>query len=99
MAEQTNISGSLFRNERKEKPNQPDFTGPGSVTPEVLKAIYEAALSDRAVFDDRGAIKVRIAGWKKESAKGTPYISLAISLEQPKQSDASASASTADSLF
>ena len=78
------INASLFKNERKEKENQPDFTGPGSITPESLKAIYEAALSDQAVFDDKGAIKVRVAGWRKESAKGVPYISLSLSLEQPR---------------
>lgn len=78
------INASIFKNERKEKDNQPDFTGPGTVTPDALKAIYEAALGDQAVFDEKGAIKVRVAGWRKESAKGTPYISLSIQLEQPR---------------
>ena len=59
------INGSLFKNDRKETDNQPDYTGPASVTPEALKALYEAAVGGKAVFDDKGAIKVRLAGWLK----------------------------------
>jgi uncharacterized protein (DUF736 family) len=93
------INASLFKNERKEQDNQPDFTGPGTVTPENLKAIYEAAVSDRAVFDDNGAIKVRVAGWRKESAKGTTYISLSIQLEQPRPDAKSAAKASSGDLF
>lgn len=93
------INASLFKNERKETSNQPDFTGPGSVTPEALKELYDAAVSGKAVFDDRGAIKIRIAGWKKESAGGKAYISLSLQLEQPRTdvpAAAPAAASTSD---
>lgn len=79
-----NLSAALFRNERKETSAQPDFTGPGSVTPDALKAWYEAAVSNDAVFDERGNIKIRVAGWKKESSGGKAYISLSISLDLPK---------------
>ena len=82
------LQAALFRNERKETDNQPDFTGPGSVSPEALKAIYETALSNDAVFDDRGNIKIRVAGWKKQSAGGKAYISLSISLDIPKPAPA-----------
>ena len=78
------LNASLFKNDRKESPNQPDFTGPGTVTPETLKAMYDAAVSNHAVFDDNGAIKIRVAGWKKESAKGVAYISLSIQLERAR---------------
>ena len=95
------INASLFKNERKESQNQPDFTGPGSVTPENLKALYEAAVGGQAVFDDNGNIKIRVAGWKKESAKGTAYISLSIQLEQPRPDAApvAAAAPAASDLF
>ena len=91
------INASLFKNERKESQNQPDFTGPGSVTPENLKALYEAAVGGQAVFDDNGNIKIRVAGWKKESAKGTAYISMAIQLEQPRPDVAPVAAASAPS--
>lgn len=78
----SNFSASLFRNERKERDNQPDFTGPGNVTPDTLKILYDAAVSGQAVFDDRGNIKLRVAGWKKTSASGKNYISLSLSLER-----------------
>ena len=79
-----NLSAALFRNERKETSAQPDFTGPGSVTPDALKAWYEAAVSNDAVFDERGNIKIRVAGWKKESSGGKAYISLSVTLDLPK---------------
>jgi hypothetical protein len=93
------INASLFKNERKDSPNQPDFTGPGSVTPDNLKALYEAALGGQAVFDDNGSIKIRVAGWKKESASGKSYISLSIQLEQPKPAASSPAVKSDDSLF
>jgi len=93
------INASLFKNDRKESPMQPDFTGPGTVTPENLKALYEAALSDQAVFDEKGAIKVRVAGWKKESAKGTPYISLSLQLERPRVAAPAPAQSASSDLF
>lgn len=93
------INASLFKNDRKESANQPDFTGPGTITPENLKAIYEAALSDQAVFDEKGAIKIRVAGWKKESAKGTAYISLSLQLERPRADAAPVAKSTGSDLF
>lgn len=93
------INASLFKNDRKESANQPDFTGPGSITPDNLKALYEAAVGGKAVFDDNGSIKIRIAGWKKESASGKSYISLSIQLEQPKPAPVAASGPSDDSLF
>jgi hypothetical protein len=90
-----NLSAALFRNERKETSAQPDFTGPGSVTPDVLKAWYEAAVSNDAVFDERGNIKIRVAGWKKESSGGKAYISLSVSLDLPKPAPAAPAAASA----
>ena len=93
------INASLFKNERKDSPNQPDFTGPGSVTPDNLKALYEAALGGQAVFDDNGSIKIRVAGWKKESASGKTYISLSIQLEQPRPEAKPAAKTSSGDLF
>jgi len=93
------INASLFKNDRKEQDNQPDFTGPGTVTPENLKAIYDAAVSDKAVFDDNGAIKVRVAGWRKESAKGLAYISLSLQLETPRPDSKPAAKGGTGDLF
>jgi hypothetical protein len=90
-----NLSAALFRNERKETSAQPDFTGPGSVTPDALKSWYEAAVSNDAVFDERGNIKIRVAGWKKESSGGKAYISLSVSLDLPKPAPAAPAAASA----
>jgi len=90
-----NLSAALFRNERKETSAQPDFTGPGSITPDALKAWYEAAVSNDAVFDERGNIKIRVAGWKKESSGGKAYISLSVSLDLPKPAPAAPTAASA----
>jgi hypothetical protein len=95
----TKINASLFKNERKETATQPDFTGPGSVTPDALKAIYDAALSGQAVFDENGSIKIRVAGWKKESSSGKSYISMSIQLDQPKPAASAPAAKSDDSLF
>jgi hypothetical protein len=79
------LQAALFRNERKQSDNQPDFTGPGSVSPEDLKRLYEMAVSGEGAFDDKGQIKIRVAGWKKQSSAGNAYISLAITPERPQQ--------------
>ncbi len=78
------INASLFKNTRKEAENQPDFTGPGSVSIENLKALYEAAVANQVALDDRGNVVVRVAGWKKSSASGNAYISLSLQLDRPK---------------
>jgi uncharacterized protein (DUF736 family) len=91
------IQAALFKNERKEQDNQPDFTGPGSVTPEALKELYEAAVGGQASFDADGRIKVRVAGWRKTSSGSKSYISLSISLDRPK-TEPSAAAKPAPAL-
>lgn len=78
------INASLFKNDRKETANQPDFTGPGSVSVENFQAIADAVKKGEVQFDDRGAIKVRVAGWKKMSNGGRPYISMSLQLDQPR---------------
>lgn len=95
------INASLFKNTRKETANQPDFTGPGSVTSENLKAIFDAVQAGDVQHDDRGAIKIRVAGWKRTSASGTSYISMSIQLDRPKPAEPATTATTIaeDDLF
>lgn len=75
------MKAALFKNERRERDNQPDFTGPGSITPEDLKSFYDAAVNGTANFDADGRIKIRVAAWRKDSSAGRPYLSLSISID------------------
>lgn len=78
------IFGSLFKNERKQTERQPDYTGPGQVSKEAFMQLADAVTSGQVVFNDRGEIQIRVAGWRKESRSGQPYISLQIQLDQPR---------------
>ena len=75
------FNSSLFKNERKERDNQPDFTGPGQITKEDFLAIYDQVMADQYNTDDEGRINVRVAGWKKQSKSGKSYISLSLSID------------------
>jgi len=75
------FNSSLFKNERKERENQPDYTGPGQITKEDFLAIYDQVMANRYNTDDEGRIKVRVAGWKKQSKTGKTYISLSLSID------------------
>lgn len=94
------FSASLFKNDRKEADKQPDFTGPGSVSKEDFMAIADAITGGKAQVNERGEIKLRVAGWKRESNAGKPYISLQLQVDdyQPKAAPAPTS-STANDLF
>ena len=72
------INASLFKNDRKQKDNQPDYTGPGSVSKEDLTAFLDAMTKNEVNFDDNGNVKVRVAGWRKQSKSGVKYYSLSI---------------------
>ena len=75
------INSSLFKNERKERDNQPDFTGPGQITKADFMAMYDQVIANQYNEDDEGRIKVRVAGWKKQSKSGKAYISLSMSID------------------
>jgi hypothetical protein len=94
---------SLFKNDRKQTEKQPDYTGPGSIAKEAFMALADAITSGKCQLDDRGEIKVRVAGWKRESAGGRAYISLSLSLDdyQPQETATKPAAKTTDddSLF
>lgn len=85
-----NFSASLFKNDRKETEKQPDFTGPGSISKEDFMAIADAITAGKCNFDDKGQIKLRVAGWKRESSGGRAYISLSLSVDDYQAGGASA---------
>ena len=86
------FNSSLFKNERKERDNQPDFTGPGQLTKEDFLAIYDQVMANQYNTDEEGRIKVRVAGWKKQSKSGKAYISLSLSIVEAKPAAAPSSA-------
>lgn len=64
-------SGALFTNKRKQKPNQPDYTGNLELSDEVVNDLVEQM--------SRGITKpkLNLAGWKKTSKKdGSTFLSL-----------------------
>lgn len=95
------INSSLFKNERKERDNQPDFTGPGQITKADFMAMYDQVIANQYNEDDEGRIKVRVAGWKKSSKSGKAYISLSLSIDDygVEAKPAAAQASTEGDLF
>ncbi len=75
------INCSMFKNDRKERDNQPDFTGPGQVTKEDLLSMLDQVTKGQFNADQEGRVKVRIAGWKKTAASGKAYISLSVQID------------------
>ena len=75
------FSSSLFKNERKETEKQPDFTGPGNISKEDFLAIYDQVMSGKYNSEENGDIRLRVAGWKRESKGGRAYISLLLSID------------------
>jgi hypothetical protein len=59
-------SGTLFQNKVKKNPKSPDYQG-------------DMLLDLSALGIGNGKAKLRIAGWKKTSSKGTTFLSLNIS--------------------
>lgn len=70
------ISCASFTNTRKERPNQPDFTGFGSVEQDFL--------DDVKFWIDSGLkeVPLKIAGWNKTSKKGNNFISYSIQVDK-----------------
>jgi len=75
-------TGSLFANKEKKSPQSPDYQGDILVDVSKLEVV-------------NGVAKIKLAGWKKTSAKGLVYLSLSVdtfkpkSAEQPRQPAAS----------
>jgi hypothetical protein len=76
-------SGVLFTNDRKQKANQPDYTGDLELSDEVINDLVDQM--------SRGSSKpkLRLAGWKKTSKKtGKTFVSLLGSKFEERQQQA-----------
>jgi len=65
-------SGTLFHNSVKKNPKAPDYSG-------------EATLDLAKLGIGQGIHKIRVAGWKKTSSKGTTFLSFQFSAKQDQQ--------------
>lgn len=72
MAKVNNGNGVLFRNQRKEQPQHPDYTGNFTLTKELAEALLEEASATKDGY------KVQLAAWVKEGPKGK-YMSVSVS--------------------
>lgn len=76
-------SGSVFPNDKKEKPSHPDFRGDIVLSSDLVAELAKLVNSGKPA-------KFRIAGWKKESSKGMKYLSLQASSADFKASNGKA---------
>lgn len=67
-------TGNLFHQKVKKNPKAPDYTGELLIDLDVLEV-------------KNNKVKVRIAGWKKTSEKGTTYLSLNVDTFKPKSEE------------
>lgn len=63
--------GALFANERKTKPNQPDFTGNVVLSQELILHVTREIAAGREP-------KIAVSGWRKTSNAGKQFISLSV---------------------
>lgn len=75
------FNAALFKNDKKQSANQPDFSGPGNISKEDFMAIADAITSGRFKADEKGHIVMKIAAWKKQSAGGKSYLSVSLSVD------------------
>lgn len=67
--------GALFANKVKKHPKAPDYQG------DILIDLGSLEVKNNQV-------KVRLAGWKKTSEKGTTFLSLSVDTYKPKEQQA-----------
>jgi hypothetical protein len=71
-------SGALFQNTRATNPKAPQWEGDIELDADVLRSLVAAAKAGKP-------IKLRLAGWVKETKKGDDFISLKGSIPQEKK--------------
>lgn len=69
--EQRPNSGTLFVNEKKSAPNQPDLRGSVHVDKVLLENLINKSKGN--------LVEIALSGWNKTSAKGNAFISVAAS--------------------
>lgn len=65
--EQKPNGGTLFINEKKASPNQPDLQGSIHVSRELLETL---------MAKNTPLVEIRLGAWNNTSAKGTTYLAL-----------------------
>lgn len=78
--------GVLFANERKTRPNQPDFTGNVELSRELLAFLASELSAGREP-------KLAISGWSKVGKSGKKFLSLSVDKPYRPEGAASAAAS------
>jgi hypothetical protein len=71
-------SGALFKNTRATNPKAPQWEGDIEMDADVLRALVANAKSGKP-------IKLRLAGWVKETKNGDEFISMKGSIPQEKK--------------
>ena len=73
-------SGSLFINDKKQTPNQPDLRGSVHI---------DKALLQNLIGKSGQLVEISLSAWNKQSAKGVTYLSLAASEPYVKPQESS----------
>ena len=72
-------NGAIFEERDKEFEKLPDITGSFDITREFIEALRVAPR------DERGNVKIRVAGWKKKGPR-RDYISCELEIPKPRKS-------------
>jgi uncharacterized protein (DUF736 family) len=64
-------TGALFANKVKKHPKAPDYQG-------------DLLVDTRLMEIENGMMKIRLAGWKKQSASGSTFLSISVDTYKPK---------------
>jgi len=64
-------TGALFANKVKKHPKAPDYQGDLLIDTRLMEVV-------------NGMMKIRLAGWKKQSASGATFLSISVDTYKPK---------------